>query len=258
MEIDQTLLNMKILFVEDDEVTRNIVRKMLSKKAGKVIVAENGKEGLNLFIKERPDIIITDLRMPLMDGLSMIKEIRRMDLECPISIYTESDDLDIVLRSVELGIDKYWIKPLKEEDIVNSLNALAARQMIKNNEKFGASNVLSLDRQGKLEFEDQVKKAITSVLKKRTGKGPVIIQANLVGREIHISARGVLTQIEKSLSENKNNISFINFNRNLFYNQFNQEFCIAIDEATGIKVHLESVALFSDEDLEELKFSVML
>ena len=76
------LSQMKILYVEDDDDTREDLRRYLKKKAGKVITAANGKEGLVKYAEERPDIVIADILLPEMNGMDMLKEIRRAGEMC--------------------------------------------------------------------------------------------------------------------------------------------------------------------------------
>lgn len=69
--IERVMNNVKILYVEDEAITQIIVK--ILKISGKLYIAENGQEGFELFKVYRPDIVITDLRMPIMNGIDMIK-----------------------------------------------------------------------------------------------------------------------------------------------------------------------------------------
>jgi YesN/AraC family two-component response regulator len=92
----------KILYVEDEFITRLDVRNMLSCKFKKVFLAKNGNEGFELFISKNPDVIITDLKMPVLDGVEMIKKIREINKDVPIIVasafdkeFTKCDDLKV-------------------------------------------------------------------------------------------------------------------------------------------------------------------
>ncbi|MCS4521665.1 response regulator [Clostridium botulinum] len=64
---------------------------------------------------------MTDLRMPIMNGIDMIKKIRDYDQECGIIINTEVDDIEYIIKSVDIGIDKYLVKPIEKEEIIEAI-----------------------------------------------------------------------------------------------------------------------------------------
>ena len=119
------LKNIKILYVEDEPITRNQVCKLLKDKVEKVIEAKNGKEGIEKFIKYKPDIVITDLIMPYMDGIEMVKELRGNGFNCPIIMISSLSDADTVLKAVDLKIEKYMIKPIDVNLLLENLIQIA-------------------------------------------------------------------------------------------------------------------------------------
>ncbi len=112
---------LSILYVEDDYDIRVQMENIFNKFFKKVIIAENGKEGLDTFNKNRLDIVITDIRMPIMDGLDMISEIKSLDQNIPIIITTAFNDTDYLMKAIELGIDKYIVKPVDRTLTLNTL-----------------------------------------------------------------------------------------------------------------------------------------
>lgn len=117
------LQNLNILYVEDDELTRENTLEILRRKCGKVSVAKDGIEGYELYQLEKPDIIITDIQMPRMDGITMAKKIRRNDLETLMIITTAYTDHKYLLDAVELQLIKYISKPLTWDKISSALEA---------------------------------------------------------------------------------------------------------------------------------------
>lgn len=115
------LRKLKILYVEDDEIIRENTQEILERKCDNVVCAVNGVEGLKLYSDIEPDIIITDIQMPQMDGLTMIKRIRETDLETKIIITTAYSDQSYLLDAVELQLVKYVTKPLTWEKISDAL-----------------------------------------------------------------------------------------------------------------------------------------
>ncbi|MDY0300313.1 MAG: response regulator [Trichlorobacter sp.] len=92
MEKNPTLAGLTVLYVEDEPVARLSITAFLKRWVGTLYTAENGQQGLELFAAHRPQVVITDLEMPVMNGLEMIKKIRDMDNGTPIIITTAYDD----------------------------------------------------------------------------------------------------------------------------------------------------------------------
>lgn len=86
-----------------------------------IIYAKDGEEGLRFYKKENPDIIVTDISMPKKDGIEMIKEIRKENKEIPIIITTSHDEERYFLDAIDVGVDKFLIKPLKKEKLFDAL-----------------------------------------------------------------------------------------------------------------------------------------
>lgn len=117
------LQNLDILYVEDDELTRENTLEILNRKCRKVSVAKDGIEGYELYQLEKPNIIITDIQMPRMDGITMAKKIRRNDFDTLIIITTAYTDQKYLLDAVELQLIKYITKPLTWDKISSALEA---------------------------------------------------------------------------------------------------------------------------------------
>ena len=118
-------LAISILYVEDEEVTRSAVARMLRRRVLTVYEAENGREGLDLYKQYRPDIVISDIRMPVLDGMEMSKEIKSLDKNSKIILTTAHSDASILINSIEVGIDKYIMKPLDMASLFSSVEKCA-------------------------------------------------------------------------------------------------------------------------------------
>lgn len=118
-------LAISILYVEDEEVTRSAVARMLKRRVLTVYEAENGRDGLDLYKQYRPDIVISDIRMPLLDGMEMSKEIKALDKNSKIILTTAHSDASILINSIEVGIDKYIMKPLDMASLFSSVEKCA-------------------------------------------------------------------------------------------------------------------------------------
>ena len=103
---------LRVLYVEDDEMVGMATLPLFEEYFSEVFWARNGQEGLDLYKKETPDLIITDIRIPVMDGMEMIRKIRKQDCEIPIVIFSAHSDIDYFQNAIEEGINGYLLKPL--------------------------------------------------------------------------------------------------------------------------------------------------
>ncbi|MBZ0157762.1 MAG: diguanylate cyclase [Alphaproteobacteria bacterium] len=105
-------IGLSVLFTEDEIPAREMIARMLKREVRTLYLAENGQKGLELFLKHSPDIVITDIRMPVMDGLEMAEKIKSINKQTPIIVTTAHDDSDFFLKSIEIGVDRYLLKPV--------------------------------------------------------------------------------------------------------------------------------------------------
>ena len=103
----------EVLYVEDETLILETLRRQLERLFKKVHIAEDGQAGLALFSTHRPPLVITDIRMPLMDGLEMAKAIKVIDPETLVLVTTAHNDEAYFQKSIEIGIDGYLIKPIE-------------------------------------------------------------------------------------------------------------------------------------------------
>ena len=108
-EINHTF---SVLYVEDQKDIQEEFVDILSLFVDNVILASNGQEGLEKYHEHLPDIIITDIQMPVMSGLDMIKEIRNKDMETPIILTTAFNENSYLLDAISLGVEHYLLKPI--------------------------------------------------------------------------------------------------------------------------------------------------
>ena len=119
--------NFNVLYVEDSFSVQQQTMKMLSSFFKSIEVANNGKVGLEIFEKNDFDLIITDIKMPLLDGIGFIEIIRNLDKKIPIIVLSAHDDKDYFLKSINAGIDGYILKPYSLEQIVQTLNNIVEK-----------------------------------------------------------------------------------------------------------------------------------
>jgi CheY-like chemotaxis protein len=115
------LKKLSILYVEDEDSIRKGIAQFLKRRFDTVHAAADGKEGLGIFREHNPDIVVTDIKMPVMDGLDMSRQIKEMSPDTPIIILTAFTEIPLLARAIEIGVDKYLHKPVINEDLLNSI-----------------------------------------------------------------------------------------------------------------------------------------
>jgi len=115
-----------ILIVDDEERIRNLVSIYLRKEKYNILQAENGSEAINIFNKNKVDLIILDVMMPIMDGWDVCKEIRKTS-NIPIVMLTAKSEEDDELLGFELGTDHYITKPFVPKLLVAKVKAIIRR-----------------------------------------------------------------------------------------------------------------------------------
>jgi CheY-like chemotaxis protein len=106
-----------LLYVEDNEGMRQKVSSLLGKFFGNVLVASDGKEGLELYRQNHPKIVVTDIKMPGLNGLEMARSIKNMDASAKVIITSAFDEREFLLESIDIGVFNYLKKPFSVDDM---------------------------------------------------------------------------------------------------------------------------------------------
>jgi len=126
-EDQEYLKKLTVLYVDDDADSVEQACRFLSRCSGSLLTASNGANGMEVYHQHRPDIIITDIRMPVMDGITMAIEIRESDDAIPIIILTAFDQVDHLRQSINIGIDGFLTKPVESSQLCTALYKCAYR-----------------------------------------------------------------------------------------------------------------------------------
>ena len=129
--------NLTILYVEDDTIIRNNAISYLENYFKTVFEASDGEEAFEIYEEEQPDIIITDIKMPKLNGLELAKQIRKKDKTTPIIIATAFTDTSYLMQAVELQLIKYITKPVNSKKLKTALNLVL--------EHLNLNNIIRLD-----------------------------------------------------------------------------------------------------------------
>ena len=114
----------KILVIDDEQGIRNLLDTLLRRKGYDVVLAESGRQGLELFRRERPDVIVLDLKMPEMDGLTVLRQIKNLDPGKPVIILTGAGTAEAEKQVRTLGVTEYVEKEFSLHLLGDSLKRL--------------------------------------------------------------------------------------------------------------------------------------
>ena len=119
--------NNKILFVEDEEDLTLIVADTLRGQGYEVVIAVDGEDGLEKFKTEAADIVVADIMMPKMDGVTMAKDIRKLSPTVPLLFLTAKSTIDDVEQGFEIGANDYLKKPFELRELIVRIKSLLKR-----------------------------------------------------------------------------------------------------------------------------------
>ncbi|MDP2381597.1 MAG: response regulator [Nitrospirota bacterium] len=114
----------KILVIDDEQGIRDLLDTLLCRKGYDVVVAENGQKGLDLFRREHPDVVVLDLKMPGMDGLTVLRQVRNINPKQPVIILTGAGTPEMEQQIHALGVTEYVEKEFSLHLLGDSLKRL--------------------------------------------------------------------------------------------------------------------------------------
>lgn len=117
----EKLQNITLLYAEDEVGIRENIADSLRYYVKEVYEANDGEEGYDLYLEKAPDIILTDIRMPKVNGIEFIKKIRETDKSTPVVMITAHTDKEYLLDAVSLHMEKYIVKPLDLDELFEAL-----------------------------------------------------------------------------------------------------------------------------------------
>ncbi|MBN2899283.1 MAG: DUF2294 family protein [Clostridia bacterium] len=246
---NELLKKVKLLFIEDDAVQRDELSTFLKRRVDKIYVAENGEEGLEKYRLLKPDIILTDLRMPKMDGLEFAKSIRKENRLVPIIIITAMNDRETILKSVDIGITNYVVKPVVAEELMLVLEESVKTLLEMNNAEF--ETIVEKDKVNALKNE------LTKHLKLETGKGPLDIRVEMKYNQCTITIMDSLTIYEKKLLKNGQNATLVDNCRNIFFKDRKEDIEWLLKEHLQLTLMLSDVKSDSENDEIVLSFKLV-
>ncbi len=120
-ELKEISTGLTLLYVEDNAGLRTKAEQLIKKFFTNVITASDGEEGYELFKELHPQIVLTDIRMPKLDGLEMMERIKHIDPSTKFIVTSGYDDKDYLLRSIHIGVYEFLKKPVKVDELIHAL-----------------------------------------------------------------------------------------------------------------------------------------
>jgi len=116
----------KVCLIDDQELVRQGIKSLLGLAEGITVIGEasDGGAGLELIALKKPDVVLLDLRMPVLDGIATLEALNKSDYFPPILILTTFNDDELVLKAINLGIKGYLLKDVSLEDLVSAIKTL--------------------------------------------------------------------------------------------------------------------------------------
>lgn len=116
----------KILIVDDAEFLRVRISKMLIGDGYEVIEAENGLRAIESYQANKPDLVLMDITMPEMDGLTALKHIRALDNKAKVIMLTALGQESVVLEAIKMGARDFVVKPFERDRVINAIHKMLA------------------------------------------------------------------------------------------------------------------------------------
>ncbi|MCK5293692.1 MAG: response regulator transcription factor [Arcobacteraceae bacterium] len=117
---------LKVLLVEDENNLATLLKNAIGDNFNEFIIASNGKEGIEKYHQHSPNIIITDIMMPELNGLEMAKELKKIDPKVQIIILSAFSDTEKLLNAIDIGVIKYFIKPFDPEELLEYILSISS------------------------------------------------------------------------------------------------------------------------------------
>jgi DNA-binding response OmpR family regulator len=117
----------RILVIEDELPMRTVLRDCLEGHGFRVLTAADGEKGLDLAVKEKPDLVLLDVMMPKLDGFALCAELRRLAQPVAILMLTAKGRVEDRVRGLDLGADDFLVKPFSREELLARVRALLRR-----------------------------------------------------------------------------------------------------------------------------------
>ena len=181
----------KLLIIEDEKITRRSLSDILSTEGYQVYSAEDGEEGLKIFKEENPAIVITDLRLPKLNGIEVLSAIMSVNPACKVILITAYASVDTAIQSLKIGAYDYLTKPFSPEKLISILrNINQLNEIISENAEL-KNRIETLESKSIIGVSEPMKKLVQTINQISHNDSTVLIEGEsgtgkeLVARALH-------------------------------------------------------------------------
>lgn len=150
---ESILKDLSILYVEDEDDIREMLKDVLKDDFKRFVTAKNGEEGLQKFKESKFDIVITDIEMPKMDGLTLAQNIKKISKETPVILLTAYSEKERLFKAIDVGITKYLVKPFTPDKLLDVICEIA-KTHLEFDKKIKLTKNLYYDKRKKEVFDE--------------------------------------------------------------------------------------------------------
>ena len=144
-----------ILLVDDEEDIRAVLQMALEDSGHRVLMAENGQEAFDVFAEQHPPIVVTDIKMPLMDGIELLRRIKQHDSETEVIMITGHGDMDLAIKSLKHEATDFITKPINVDALEIALQRVQEKILMRNKLQEYTTHLEALIRE-KTELQDHL------------------------------------------------------------------------------------------------------
>lgn len=185
-----------VLLVDDDSVLLELYHHQIRDLAQQVFLAENGVEGLKMYKEHQPDLVVTDIKMPLMNGLDMVSRIKKEDPKARAIVLSAYSESNFLIRAIDMGVKLFLVKPIDWDKLIQSIKDQAYEILLEK--KIAEEEMLRHLAEKNLLHNEQTLQAVSESAEVllHSGYNPDSVQFML-------SRLGLVTQISRiSIYEN--------------------------------------------------------
>lgn len=160
----------RVLIIEDSPETQQLLAELILEPDGyKPIAALDGEEGVRLAVEEQPDLIILDMKLPKLDGLEVLQELRQRDVDIPVIFTTVRESAELVVQAFRLGARDYVIKPFGPEEMREAIQRTLATTRLREERDQLTEQLLEANQQLQRQFQElkaiyTIGRSVTSLL----------------------------------------------------------------------------------------------